>query len=130
MLVQHYMSILDQLMSASEQSSENTIWNRETSLPEAFQGHTGVAANNHIFVKGRLEGFTENRRAICSNDVFSAEKKDSHLSEWKRKESFPHPLGYRSAVTKSLRKSNHHILKRRVNTLSTPGREETLIVPL
>ena len=79
-------------------NGKNTVWNRGTSLPKALQGHTAVAVNHHVFVMGGLEGFTENRRAVFSNDVFSAEIKDSRLGEWKRMKPLPHPLGYHAAV--------------------------------
>ncbi len=77
----------------------SAVWTNLRALPETLQGHAAVAANNHIFVIGGLEGFAENRGAIYSNDVFSAEIKDSQLTEWKREKFLPHPLAYHAAVT-------------------------------
>ena len=80
-------------------SGKNAAWDRGPSLPKALQGHTAVAAHDHIYVLGGLEGFGADRRAIYSSDVFSAEIGGSQLSEWKRTKPLPHPLGYHAAVT-------------------------------
>jgi len=87
------MSVSDML------SGKSAVWDHGTSLPKALQGHTAVAVYNHIFVIGGLGGFTENRRAVYSPEVFSAEILGTHLGEWKRMKPLPHPLSYHASVT-------------------------------
>jgi len=80
-------------------NGENKKWNSGPSLPKPLQGHTALAVHNHVFVMGGLEGFTGNRRAVYSPDVFSAENKGGQLGKWKKEKPLPHPLGYHAAVT-------------------------------
>jgi len=89
----HSMSVADLI------NGENRGWDRGTSLPKALQGHAAVALGNQIFIMGGLEGFTGNRRAVYSPDVFGTEWKGARIGEWKRMKPLPHPLGYHSAVT-------------------------------
>ena len=73
-------------------NGENKGWNRGSSLPKALQGHAAVAVNHHVFVMGGLEGFTANRRAVYSPDVFSAEIKGSGFGDWGATTPLPLPL--------------------------------------
>ncbi len=79
-------------------NGKKDICNRGPSLPKALQGHTAVAIHNRIFVLGGLEGFNENRRAVYSPDVFSAEIQGGQMGKWKREKPLPHPLAYHAAV--------------------------------
>jgi len=86
------ISILDLL------SGEGKAWTRGPALPHPLQGHTAVTVRNRIFIIGGLQGVDENRRAIYSQGVFSAEVNDSRLGEWKRENPLPQPLAYHAAV--------------------------------
>jgi len=88
----HSVSVLDLL------SGEEIVWIQQPSLPKALQGHAAAVSNGHIYIIGGVEGFAENRRAVFSSDVFSAETEDSGLTEWKRNRSIPCPLSYHAVA--------------------------------